>query len=296
VDPVNPVGCLGGGVLGCLWFELGLDLIPPVSRAAHLARGLFWFAGWAAIAWTAGTLRRRISVDDEGLCVQRWAFFRQRYPWPSIQGLRQTYGGHEIVTEAGTIAVFKNLPGRQALLHAVRRRLAEPEPPGVPLAATEIERLLDVAPGASLTVRLPSMMVRQGISAAIFVFLALRGSPYGEPVFLAYGLFMALSSYLSWLGQGQLAASAEGLVLKTRRRRLAVGWDEVLAVTEAPEGCGIATARGDMPLRSNHRRIKPFAAAIQRVLSAREAGAALPRMSEASDAALSDAGLSRAEP
>ncbi|MBI2297721.1 MAG: hypothetical protein HYU66_01995 [Armatimonadetes bacterium] len=307
---------------------LGLFVWSPWYPHVFLAltSGLFGLLiGTVVEVFGSRSPRRAIHVNRRGISEIMRFGWRRRYPWDCVEQVESRDDGARIHTTRGTIEVGPGVQGGRLLLDRViaeldQRREQSTSPTVSP---QQIAAWLGIGPEETLVVESQASpkQRRQGIligggclGALVGVPLVILGFaqgggalwwPIGSVWLVSVGLTMAKLSGLEVL---RIEASAEGLYVVRRRGMARLAWSAIQTISRFGEArqapvWRLVAGKVTVLLSENDPCAARLIHAIQQALDARRGGAALPRMSGASDAAISpvsasvsaERGVSRAE-
>lgn len=229
--------------------------------------------------YPSGIWRGGLYVDERGLWRLRSAG-AELVPWSEVRGVRWLGHFAEVRLAGDQRLPLLRVRGGNALAEAIDQRLAGGESvvdAQGQLRGEVIERWLGVAPGGAVHCRL-SQWVAIGLPALLLImiagFVATIGSGGGGmaaqfPTFIMMAAF-AIGSARS------VRADAEGLSIRRRGRREYYAWSEIEGLKQDSYGVVIATSRGPVKLSSFAKNQQLVVGIINRILTARAGGAALP--------------------
>jgi hypothetical protein len=260
--------------------------------------------------------RRRIQLEEDGITFRGWLGRRRHVPWARISELRH-HGRTATFRANGEVNLLDDrTPRWHRLFREIERHvLPEPEPADRPaeVPAEAVAQSLGITVDGVLTCR-PGYDWTMAVLALVFAF-PISFLPAGAFFVFVRVLLLSFSAFMLWAGDRQrneleVSADVNGLARGRGRVRSQVPWSAVRSIDDGPVPFVLDWYRNPRPDDADHRQLvvttdegvirflrndpggAQLEAGIRALISARDAGHALPSGAPLSDAALSQARLS----
>jgi hypothetical protein len=215
----------------------------------------------------------------------------RRLPWRDVQSVEWVATGAWLVTAAG--AVYVSRDSAEFVERRIGSREAQRDAETGELRAEVIERWLGVPPGGALHCRLSPWVVwgRGAVLLALIAFFTVLAVLPGLSPFVPLPVFGVMALLAMVRSARSVDADAKGLSVRRGRRREYFAWSEIEALRRDLYEWEITTTRGRLTLATKAKGGDKVIAIIERLLSMKKSGTALPSNAPTPESALSLARL-----
>ncbi|MBI2302794.1 MAG: hypothetical protein HYU66_28140, partial [Armatimonadetes bacterium] len=258
-----------------------------IAGALFLVLALSEKCGWL------GLDKLRVTVGERG--IRCWPGLAGWLPWDQVYRVEAHPGSFVLRHRHGSIEWRSDVAGARAVAERIAARTGRPVEEEPPAALSNVAAILGIAPGGKLQATAPFehylslILATLLLSPILLVVLPLALIPLAWP-FLLPAFAMARLLVNGWRREMTgIELDESGIVVKLLGGQRRIVWHDVHELRTAPSRVILVTSNGEFILQPKPEWYT-LAAAIRRVLDARDEARALPRMNYISDAAISIAG------